>query len=99
MTIDERFARIEHVTAGLDEQFRREREENRELWRDTEKRLAAANDAITRLAEASREADRRLGQRMDQLAEEFRAADAVLEERIASLVSAMGEVLSKLPKN
>jgi hypothetical protein len=35
MTIDERFARIERVTAGLAEEHRNDREELRGLWRDT----------------------------------------------------------------
>jgi hypothetical protein len=34
MTIDERFERIEHVTAGLAEERRKDREEFRSLGRD-----------------------------------------------------------------
>jgi hypothetical protein len=61
MTAEERFERIEHVTAGLAEQFRKDREENRQLWRDTQRhineltlKVANMNDAITRLAEETR---------------------------------------------
>jgi hypothetical protein len=32
MTVEERFERIEHITAAMVEQFRGEREENRRLW-------------------------------------------------------------------
>ncbi|MGC9949992.1 MAG: hypothetical protein ABSF64_26800 [Bryobacteraceae bacterium] len=91
MTIEERFERIEHVTAGLDEERRKDREESRQLWRDTQRqinelavrmndltiKLADTNDAITRFAEESRAADRQLG------------------ERIEALVSAMGKFLAK----
>jgi septal ring factor EnvC (AmiA/AmiB activator) len=88
MTIEERFERIEHVTAGIVEERRRDREENRQIWRETQRQIneltskvadtqrqmdeltlkvADTNDAITRLAEESREADRRLGERIDAL--------------------------------
>jgi len=98
MTTEERFERIEHVTAGLAEQFQREREENRALWREL-------GDKIDRFAEESRAADKRLEEKIDRLAEESRAAhhrlekaDRLLQERIESLVSAFGHFLSNLPK-
>ena len=82
MTAEERFARIEHVTAGLAEERRKDREEYRQLWRDTQRgiddltlKIAKTNDTITRLAEESREADRRLGERIDSLAAESREED------------------------
>ncbi len=69
MTIDERLARIEHVTAGLDEQWRRE--ENRTLWRDTQRqidalgrKIADTNDLVARLAEESHAGDRRLAEKI-----------------------------------
>ncbi len=37
MTSDERFDRIEHHTARLAEQFRKDWEENRLLWLDTQR--------------------------------------------------------------
>jgi uncharacterized protein YlxW (UPF0749 family) len=88
MTIEERFERIEHVTAGMAEERRKDREENRQIWRETQRQIneltskvadtqrqideltlkvADTHDAITRLAEESREADRRLGERIDAL--------------------------------
>ncbi|MGA2132232.1 MAG: hypothetical protein ABSH50_08075 [Bryobacteraceae bacterium] len=104
MTIDERFERIEHVTAGLAEERRKDREENRQIWRDTQRqinelsrKIADTNDAITRLAEETRAADLQLGERIDRLAEESRAADRRLGERIEALVSAMGQFLTKQP--
>ncbi|MBZ5726874.1 MAG: hypothetical protein LAP87_17995 [Acidobacteriia bacterium] len=91
MTIEERFERIEHLTAGMAEERRKDREEHRQLWRDTQRQLndltfkiADTNDAITRLADETRAADRLL-----------READQRLGERIDSLVSAIGKWVSK----
>jgi ABC-type transporter Mla subunit MlaD len=89
MTIDERFARIEHVTAGLAERSVKDRDELRGLWRDTQRQLDQLTgrvDAIathldtfiTETAARDRETDRR-----------FRETDA----RIDKLISAMGEFL------
>ena len=81
MTIEERFERIEHVTASLAEERRKDREESRQLWRDTQRQIgelatrmseltlkvADTNDAVTRLAEESRAADQQLRERIDSL--------------------------------
>jgi predicted nucleic acid-binding Zn-ribbon protein len=93
MTIEERFERIEHVTAGLSEERRKDREEHRQLWRETQRelheltlRIADTNDTVARLAE-----------KIDLLAEESRAADKRLGERIEALVSGIGQFLAKQP--
>ncbi len=100
MTTEERLARIEHIT-GLAEERRKNREEYHQLWRETQKqlnelagrvneltvKLADTNDAITRLAEETK-----------GFAEESRAGDKRLEKRIDTLVSAIGQFLSALPK-
>lgn len=102
MTTEERFERIEHVTAGLFEERRKDRDESRQLWRDTQRQLneittkindltlkiADTNDAITRLADETRS-------NIDRLAKETRAADQALHERIQSLVSAIGQTLPR----
>jgi uncharacterized protein HemX len=97
---------MEHVTAGLAEQFRKDREENRQLWRATQRQ-------ISELAGEMREADRRLAERIEQLAEESSEADRLSREadkrlgerldvlvgRVDSLVSAVGAcVASKKPE-
>jgi hypothetical protein len=99
MTTEERFERIEHLTAGIAEERRKDREESRALWRDTQRQL---NEVSVRLVQLS-EADSRLEARIEQLAEESRAAaaesraaDRRLEERIAGLVSGFGEFIAKL---
>jgi hypothetical protein len=92
MTTDERFERIEHITAGLAEEHRKDCEENRQLWRDTQRKInevavrineltlrmndltlkvADTNDAITRLAEESRAADRQLGEKIESLVSDW----------------------------
>src|SRR5580658_3702510 len=105
MTIDERFERIEHFTAGEAEQRRQDREADRALWRDTQlqlneltfklaqlsDRMAASEDRSDRMEAEFREADRRLGERIDE-------ADRKLGERIASLVSAMGEFFARMDR-
>ncbi len=100
MTIDERLDRIEHATAGMDEERRRDRAEDRQLWRDTQRqiselaqssqrqidqlthKIADTNSAITRLGDEMRAADRRAVER-----------DDALGQRIADLVSGIGEFM------
>lgn len=101
MTAEERLDRIEHVTAGLAEQFRKDREENRQLWRDTQRQVNELSLRIVQLADEMREADRRLEERIAQLAEESREADKrlgvrveTLAGRVDSLVSAIGAFLA-----
>jgi hypothetical protein len=93
MTTEERFLRIEHLTAGWAEERRKDREEYRQLWRETQRHLneltfkvAETNDAIARLGEDTNAA-------ITRFAEESRAADKKLGERIDSLVSGIGELL------
>jgi hypothetical protein len=94
LTIEERFERIEHITAGLAEERRQDREEYKTLWRDTERQ-------IRELAIHIDEVDARLGNRIEQFAVESRAADARLREandrlreRIDALVSGIGQLLA-----
>lgn len=105
MTIEERLNRIEHVTAGIAEERRRDREEYRQLRRDQQRRIDEMNRAITRFAEESRAAYVRCQEELEEwreesrkAAEESRAADKRLGERIDSLGSAMGKFLAELPK-
>jgi hypothetical protein len=100
MTVEERFERIEQITAGLAEERSKDREEYKTLWRDTERQ-------IRELAIHIDEVDARLGNRIEQLggivdqfaaesraaAADARAADARLGERIDALVSAIGQLL------
>jgi flagellar hook-associated protein FlgK len=94
MTIEERLDRIEHITAGLAEERRRDREEYRQLWRETQRQInelaGRVNELTVKLAEAN--------DAITRLAEESRAADKLLEKRIDTLVSAIGQFLSALPK-
>ena len=96
MTTEERLDRIEHLTAGIAEERRRDREESKALWRDTQRQLDEAARTTVSLATTVAE----LGIRIRDLAEESRAADRrlsdridALGDRIGSLVSALGEHL------
>ena len=95
MTTEERFERIEHLTAGLAEERRKDREEYRQLWRDTQRqindltlKIADTNDAVARLADETR-------QNIDRMANEARAADQALGARVEALVSAIGQMLTR----
>jgi len=101
LTIEERFERIEHLTAGLAEERHQDREEYKTLWRATRRQIDRAAEAtanlarqIDRLAIETRDADQKLGARIDQLAQEARAADEKLAARIDSLVSAIGQFIA-----
>jgi hypothetical protein len=95
MTSEER---IERLTAGLAGERRKDREEYKILWRDTQRQInemgMKLSEVGTRLVQLS-EADSRLEARIEQLAEESRAANQRPEERIGSLVSAIGQFLTK----
>jgi DNA anti-recombination protein RmuC len=109
MTIEERFERIEHVTAGLAEERKKDREENRQIWRDTQRQI---NELSVRIIEMGEElgqrieqVSERLGLRIEQLAEQSRAEDKRLGERIDklgervdSLVSAIGALVAGMSK-
>jgi len=90
MTTEERFERIEHVTAGLAEKRRKDREEFRQLWRDTQRHIDEVAMNLSKLTVQVAEVDDRLGTRIEALAEESRAADQRLGDRIESMVSAIG---------
>jgi hypothetical protein len=105
MTVEERFERIEHITAGLVEERSKDREEYKALWRDTERQireLAIHIDEVdARLGNRIEQLGNQLGDRIEQLAavsraaaEESRAADLRLGERIDALVSGIGQLLA-----
>ena len=82
------------MTAGLAEQARKDRDENRQLWRDTQRQI---NELAVRMGELTMRVND-LGMKIAdtndsiaRLAEESRAADRQLRERVDSLVSAIGE--------
>ena len=95
MTPEERFARIEHVTATLVEERRKDREEYKQLWRESRQEAAELRASIAEvnatIARLSAETEKKL----NRLAEEAREEDRRLAERIDALVSAMGEFPSR----
>ena len=47
---DERVSRLEHYTAGLDDQARRDREESRQLWRETQQEILSVSRKLCAVA-------------------------------------------------
>jgi hypothetical protein len=88
MTTEERLERIEHLTAGIAEERRRDRDEYKALWRDTQRQLNELGARVLQMSEETQDADRRLSERIEQLAAESRAANKALEARIESLYPA-----------
>src|SRR5437588_8118 len=98
MTTEERFDRIEHITAAIAEERRKDREEYKTLWRDNQRQINENSAAIARntLAIAdTNEFIQKLGERLDQHAAATRAADERLGDRIGALVSAIGKHISE----
>lgn len=99
MTIEERFERIEHLTAGIAEERRKDREEYKTLWRDTQRQIDDTARTVAALARDLISLSGTVGEltiRIRDLAEESRAANQRIEDRIDSLVSSMGELIPKL---
>ena len=98
MTTDERFERIEHITAGLAEERRKDREEYKTLWRDTQRQIhELALETRLRLDQVADRFDQ-VGNRLDQVAatmEKQQAETTRLDERIDKLVSAIGQLIAK----
>jgi gas vesicle protein len=95
MTTEERLQRIEHLTAGIAEERRRDRDEYKTLWRDTQQQIDRATEATANLA---RQVDRlaiETRSRIAELAEQTRAADEQLACRIEDLVSAIGQFIAR----
>ena len=100
MTAEERFERIEHVTAGLAEERRKDREEFRALWRDTQRQF---NDLTLKVAAVVDGLDR-AGTRIAELAEQAAARDRETDRRfretdarIDKLIIAIGEWMARQP--
>src|SRR5215469_5948430 len=102
MTIEERFDRIEHFTASLAEDRRKDREEYKSLWRDTQRRMdefaagmVELRHNLNLLTVETRLKFEETDDRLRQYAAESRAEGKALNERIAALVSAMGAYIVK----
>jgi predicted nucleic acid-binding Zn-ribbon protein len=93
MTIDERLDRIEHVTAALAEERRKDREEYRQLWRDTQRQINENSAAIAALT-------LKIADTQDTIraeSERAESAEQELRERVSALVSAIGQFIQRLP--
>lgn len=106
MTIEERLLRIEHLTAGTDERQRKDHEEDRALWRDSQRQIDQLTANLGRYAAESREADERLGKRIDEvdrrlaenieeLGKRIEAVNGELGKRIEALASGIGAFIAR----
>jgi hypothetical protein len=98
MTTEERFERIEHVTAGLVEERRKDREESRQLWRDTQRQLDQLADRVNGIAIQMDRFILEAAARDAETDRRFRETDQRLREtdaRIDKLVSGIGEFMRK----
>jgi len=93
MTSEERLDRIEHLTAGLAEQVRKDREESRQLWRSTQEQLDLLVREVRENARQLHELQFELRDGFRTMQAEAKARDQVTNERINALVSAIGGLL------
>jgi hemerythrin-like domain-containing protein len=101
MTSEERMNRLEHFLAGWVEQSKAEHAENRQLWRDMKRELEESakrtEDSIKRFTEEGRaqmaEIRAEFAERDRAWHTELAARDRVLDHRITTLVSAMGDFI------
>jgi hypothetical protein len=98
VTTEERFERIEHLTAGMAEERRKDREEYKALWRDTQRAIDDLGRHVEALAVDTRVRFEQVADQLATLGAESRETDRRLRElgeatdaRIAALVSAIGE--------
>jgi len=94
MTTEERLSRIEHITAGLDEQRRKDHEEDRQLWRDTQRQIDQLSTRTLQMGDELRHTMDRLAEELRAEARTARAAEQELRDRIASLTSAIGQLVA-----
>jgi hypothetical protein len=95
MTTEERFEKIEHITAGMAEQARSDREENRQLWRETQRQIDELGGRVARI---TIDIDRLI---LESAARDkaSRERDQALDTRLDKLVSAIGEFIAAQPKS
>ena len=103
MTTEERLDRIEHVTAGIAEEHRKDHAENRQLWRDTQRQINELSARTLQMGDELRYAIDRLADESRAMAEESRAAhkrfedaDQRLSQRIDGLTSAIGQLITRM---
>ena len=80
------------------EERRKDREEYRQLWRDTQRQITETNATVAALAlkiADTNDTIARLAENVDRYAADSRAADQALGARIDALVSAIGKILPR----
>ncbi|HLH15614.1 MAG TPA: hypothetical protein VKX45_00265 [Bryobacteraceae bacterium] len=93
-----RLERIEHVTAALAEERRKDRDEYKTLWRETQRHIdelaIETRIAIGHLTKQLQQYQEQTEHRFQQYADAGKAS----EERIARLTGSIGEPIRHLPR-
>ena len=110
MTSEERLQPIEHVTAGLADQALHDREENRQIWRDTQRQLDTLSGRTLELSAAMIDLRRQMGELTGQMTDlavkQRETSDAVgrltqesrdANARVEALTSAIGAWIPAQP--
>lgn len=105
MTSEERLDRIEHLTASLAEERRRDMEEYKALWRDTQRAINDLGRHVDALAIGTRLRFEQVPGQITALAVESRETNQQLRElgeatdaRIAALVSASANTSARVTR-
>jgi hypothetical protein len=96
MTTEERLDRIEHVTAGIAEEHRKDHAENRQLWRDTQRQINELSARTLQMGDELRYAIDRLAEESRAAHKRFDDADQRLSQRIDGLTSAIGQLIARM---
>lgn len=94
MTVEERFERIEHITAMMAEERRKDREEYKSLWRDTQRQVDELARGMIQLRQHVDDLAVETRLRINELAD----SDKRLGDRMETLVSAIGQYIASQPK-
>lgn len=97
MTPEERFERIEDTLSRWIEQSKKDYEENKALWRETRSQIEALN---VQMAETDRRMQSLTEATNGQIQETTRHLEALgkaTDRRIEKLVSAIAELIQRLP--
>ena len=98
MTIDERIERLEFLNASYIEQRRKDWEEDRQRFRDLQSHIDAIWLRMERRDEEYRRETKERDESWDRRTQELRERDHVLDERVEKLVSAIGELIKRMPQ-
>jgi len=96
MSTDERLDRIEHVTAALAEERRKDREEYKALWRENQRQMTELGSGLNELRRQVSDLAVETCLRFDQVADDIQrlaTENRETNKRIDALISGIGEFI------